>query len=188
MEKQYVNAPVIRRGIAFIIDAVVAFIPALVMYIIFAGGYDGYAPVYYPAPVIGVVSMVDLPVEVNDEISLVESEDGGVISTSNHSMSATFFRLLSIVVLVFYVGYATLCTYLYDGRTIGKKLMGLRVVTDGEGNLTKAIIFREAIGKILVNSTVIVPVISLVMAIAAPKKKTIHDYIGKTRVIYDVKK
>lgn len=183
MDKEYVNAPIIKRGVAFVIDALMAFLPALVMYIVFTGSYHGLAPLYYPAPVIGGISMIDLPPAVNEEISLVESDDGGVISTTNYSMTATLCRALSVVVIIFYVGYSAFCTILYDGKTIGKKLMGLKVVTDGDVKLTKALVFREVVGKILLNSTVVVPVISLVMAVVAPKKKTIHDYIGKTRVV-----
>ena len=183
MEKEYINAPVIKRGVAFVIDALMAFLPALVMYLVFTGTYQGLAPLYYPAPVIGAVSMIDLPPAVNEEISIVESDEGGVISTTNYSMTATLCRALSVVVIVFYVGYSAFCTILYDGKTIGKKLMGLKVVTDGETKLTKALVLREVLGKIVLNTTVIVPVISLVMAVVAPKKKTIHDYIGKTRVV-----
>lgn len=186
MEKEYVNAPFLKRGVAFVIDALMAFIPALVMYFIFAKSNIGLTPVYYPAPIIGGISMIDLPKEVNESVSIVESDEGGVISTTNYSMTATLCRTLSVVVIIFYVGYSAFCTILYDGKTIGKKLMRLKVVTDGEENLTKALALREIVGKIVINSTVIVPVISLVMALAAPKRKTIHDYIGKTRVVEDI--
>lgn len=182
-EKEYVKASFIKRGFAFIIDAVMAFLPALVVYFIFTGTYSGYTPLYYPAPVIGAVSMVDLPLVVNERVSKVETENGGVITNNNYSMVATGSRMLSVFVIVFYIGYGTFCTIVYDGKTIGKKLMRLRVVADGEANVTKAYIMREVLGKVIINSTVVVPVISAVMVLVVPKGKAVHDIIGKTRVI-----
>ncbi|MFQ9932880.1 MAG: RDD family protein [Lachnospiraceae bacterium] len=183
MEKEYVNAPFVKRGLAFVIDAVVAFLPALVVYFIFTGTYSGLTPLYYPAPVIGAVSMIDLPVAVNEKVSTVTSDEGGIISETNYSIPATGSRMLSVFVIIFYVGYSTFCTALYDGRTVGKKLMRLRVIPeDGEKPL-KAYLLRELLGKVIINSTIIVPVISLFMALFAPKRKTVHDYIGRTRVV-----
>ena len=180
--REYSDAPFVKRGIAYVIDAIIAVMPAIVMYVIFAGEIRTLAPVYYPAPVIGAVSMVDLPVEVNKSVSIVK-DDEGIITTSNHTMTADAMRALSVLVIVFYVGYSAFCTALYDGRTVGKKIMHLRVVTDRETKPLKAYLLREILGKIIINSTVIIPVISVVMAIIMPKKKTIHDFIGGTRVI-----
>lgn len=183
MEKEYQNASFIKRGIAFVIDAVMAFVPALVVYIFFTGTYSGYTPLYYPAPLVGAVSMIDLPVVVNERVSNVTSDEGGIISTTNYSMPATASRMLSVFVILIYLGYSAFCTVLYDGRTIGKKFMKLKVIPEDGANPTKAYLLRELLGKVVINSTIIVPVVSLVMALVTPKKKTIHDYIGKTRVV-----
>ncbi len=183
MKDEYVNAPFIKRGFAFVIDAIMAFLPALAIYLIFTGTYAGLTPLYYPAPLIGAVSMVDLPVVVNDKVSIVTTDEGGIITDSNYSMPATASRMASVLVILMYVGYGTFCTVLYDGKTVGKKLMRLKVIPEGEEKPTKAYLMRELLGKVVVNSTIIIPVISLFMAMFAPKKKTIHDYIGKTRVI-----
>ena len=183
MEKEYVSASFIKRGFAFVIDAVVAFLPALVMYLIFTGTYSGYTPLYYPAPVIGAVSMVDLPVVVNEKVSMVKSDEGGIVSETNYSMPATGSRMLSVLVIIMYVGYGTFCTLMYDGKTVGKKLMKLRVIPEDDEAPLKSYLLREVLGKVIINSTVIIPVVSLFMAMFAPNKKTVHDYIGKTRVI-----
>lgn len=185
MQKEYVNASFLKRGIAFVIDAIMAFLPALVVYFIFTGSYSGYTPLFYPAPVIGAVSMIDLPVLVDRSVSTIESDEGGVISRTNYSMPATGARMLSVFVIIIYVGYGTFCTAMYDGRTIGKKLMRLRVVPEDEAKPTRAYLLRELVGKVLVNSTIIVPVVSLFMVLFTPNKKSVHDYIGKTRVIVD---
>lgn len=183
MEKEHKNASFIKRGIAFVIDALMAFLPALIVYILFTGTYSGYTPLFYPTPLIGAVSMVDLPVVVNEKVSHVTSDEGGTISNTNYSMPATASRMLSVAVIIIYVGYSAFCTAMYDGRTIGKKFMRLRVIPEDDEKPLKAYLLRELLGKVVINSTIIVPVISIVMAAVAPKRKTIHDYIGKTRVI-----
>lgn len=185
MEKEYVNAPFIKRGIAFVIDGVMAFLPVLVVYLIFTGTYSGYTPLFYPTPIIGAVSMIDLPIVVNKSVSTVTDDDGAVISDTNYSMVATGSRMLSVAVIIMYIIYGTFCTVMYDGKTIGKKLMGLRVIPEDGEKPVKAYVLREAVGKVIINSTIIIPVISLVMAIFAPNKKTIHDMIGKTRVVVE---
>lgn len=183
VNKEYDKAPFIKRGFAFIIDAVMAFLPALVVYFIFTGTFTGYTPLYYPAPVIGAVSMIELPAVVNEKVSTVETDKGGVVTNNNYSMVATGSRMLSVFVIIFYIGYGTFCTLVYDGKTIGKKLMKLRVVSDGNENVTKAYIMREVLGKVIINSTVVVPVISIIMVLFMPRGKAVHDIIGKTRVI-----
>lgn len=185
MDKEYVNAPFVKRGIAFVIDAAMAFLPALVVYILFTGGFKGYTPLYYPAPLIGAVSMVDLPVVVNEKVSNVTTDEGGTISRTNYSMAATGSRMLSVAVIIMYVGYGTFCTVVYDGKTIGKKLMKLKVIPEDDGKMTKAFLLRELLGKVVVNSTVVVPAVSLIMVLFSGNKKAVHDYIGKTRVVME---
>ncbi len=179
------KAPAYKRGIAFLVDAIIAFLPALVMYIIFTGTYTGYTPAFYPAPVIGAVSMIDLPVEVNDSVNTIKTDLGGVSTGHNVSLYATGMRALSVLMIVFYVGYAAFCTVMYDGRTIGKKFMGIRVIPEDGESFNKAILLRELLGKVVINSTVIVPVISIIIMLITKDGKAIHDYIGKTRVVED---
>ncbi len=183
--KILLKAPAYKRAIAFLIDAVMAFLPALVMYIIFTGAYTGYTPAFYPAPIIGAVSMIDLPIEVNDSVNTIKTDLGGTTTQHNVSLYATGMRALSVLVIVMYMGYAAFCTILYDGRTIGKKFMKIRVVSDDGKNFNKSILLRELLGKVLINSTVIVPVISIITILVTKDGKAIHDYIGKTRVIED---
>lgn len=185
MDKEYINAPFVKRGIAFVIDAAMAFLPALVVYIIFTGAFLGYTPLYYPAPLIGAVSMVDLPVKVNDKVSNVTTDEGGTVSRTNYSMVATGSRMLSVVVIIMYVGYGTFCTIVYDGKTIGKKLMKLKVIPENDDKMSKAFLLRELLGKVVVNSTVIVPVISVFLVLFGKEKKAVHDYIGKTKVVIE---
>lgn len=185
MEKEYINASLVKRGVAYIIDIIVAFAPALVVYIIFTGTYSGLTPLYYPAPVVGAVSMADLPVAVDERVSTVTTDDGGIVTTHNYSTSATAARMLSVAVIIMYVGYSAFCTVMYDGKTVGKKFMHIKTVSTGDYGFTKAMLFREIIGKIIINSTVIVPVLSIFTILFTKERKAIHDFIGKTRVVED---
>lgn len=181
-----VNASVVKRGIAFLIDAVVAFFPALVIYIILSSGYKGYAPIAYPAPIIGVANMIDLPVMMDERLNTMETDQGGKTEFRNVSVFATGSRAVSVFVIVFYLGYQTFAHIVYDGRTVGKKFMGIRVVREDGKKPDKSYLIREVVGKVILNSTIIVPIISVVTIIVTTNKKAIHDIIAKTIVIEDI--
>ena len=99
------KAPVLKRIAAFLIDAVVAFIPVLVMYLVFTGSYVGWTPIWYESPAIAAVSMIDLPEEVNEKLNTFDNEDGGTYRGKCLQVSVSFcYRVLCIL---FYI----LCLY-----------------------------------------------------------------------------
>ena len=191
------KAPDLKRIAAFLIDAVVAFIPALTMYILFTGSYSGWTPIWYESPVIAAVSMTDLPPQVNESLNTFENGDGNTYTDYNVSFSATVCRILSVISIVFYVFYSTFCAYIFDGKTVGKKLMGLRMIVRDSGQEpedeaekeawnkknNKHIFIREVLGKVLLNSIPIFPIISFFTMIITKNGITLHDLIGKTWVI-----
>ena len=62
--------------------------------------------------------------------------------------------------------------------------MHLKVVPEDENRkFGITILLREGVGKILLNSIPIIPVISIFTILFTPSHKAIHDYIGKTRVL-----
>lgn len=184
--KEYYNAPFVKRGVAFLIDGFVAFLPALVMYIIITGGFTGYTPAFYPAPIFGAVSMVDLPIATNDKLNIMETDQGGTTEYHNVSLYATGARALSVFVILFYVGYQAFALVVYEGKTVGKKLMGIKVIKEDGNKIDKGYLIREVGGKVLLNSTIIVPVISVITILVTPKRKAIHDMISGTRVVLDL--
>lgn len=194
MEKR---ASVLKRTAAFLIDAVVAFIPALVMYIAFTGSYSGWTPVWYESPAIAAVTMYDLPGEVNEKLNTFENDDGSTHEEYNVSFGASVCRLMSVFVIVFYVFYSTFCAYIFDGKTVGKKVMGLRMILRDAGEEPEEenekkewkkknnirIFVREVLGKVLLNSIPVFPVISFFTMIFTKDRLTLHDMMGKTCVI-----
>lgn len=188
MEVTTVKAPFFKRVGAFLIDAVVAFIPALAMYLIFTGSYTGWTPIWYESPVIAGVTMYDLPIEVNEKVNTFENKDGGTYQEYNVSFPATICRVMSVVAIAFYIGYSTFCAYIFDGKTIGKKIFGLRMIPTAEEPKKRniQIFLREVVGKILLNSIPVIPVISVFTILFTKDGKAIHDMIGKTRVVEEI--
>lgn len=191
---QNVPAGHFRRIIAFLMDTIVAFVPALVFLLIFSTSIAKAAPALYACPIIGSLSLTNIPEDVNnymnnmvdasDDTTADDLKDENTRGVRNVSFMATACRILSVFVILFYIGYSACCTYLFDGVTVGKHFMHLKVTTEkDEDNLTKAIIFREVIGKILINSIPIVPIISVFTILFTPSHKAVHDYIGKTKLI-----
>ncbi len=190
-------APVLKRIGAFLIDAIVAFIPALAMYLVFTGGYSGWTPIWYESPGIAAVTMYDLPGEVNERVNTFENDDGSTYEEYNVSFGASVCRVMSVLVIVFYVFYSTFCAYIFDGKTVGKKLLGLRMVLKDPGTEPEeeeekkkwqkknawCIFRREVLGKVLLNSIPVFPVISFFIMIFTKNRMTLHDMMGQTCVI-----
>ena len=76
-----------------------------------------------------------------------------------------------------------MCVYLFDGMTAGKYLMGIQVAGRSGRCSAKNILLRELLGKVVLNSTIIIPLISFIMMLVTPRHYTIHDLIGQTRVV-----
>ena len=192
-------APVLKRIGAFLIDAIVAFIPALTMYVIFTGGYSGWTPIWYESPGIAAVTMYDLPGEVHEALNTFENNDGSTYEEYNVSFGASVCRVMSVLVIAFYVFYSTFCAYIFDGKTVGKKLMGLRMVRKDPGTEPKqeeekkkwqkknawGIFRREVLGKVLLNSIPVFPVVSFFLMLFTKNRMTLHDMMGQTCVIED---
>lgn len=84
--------------------------------------------------------------------------------------------------VLFFPAYFIFLTYKYQS-TIGKKILGIKVVSADESNLTLGrIIKRETIGKIL--SSLFFG-FGFLMAIFTKNKQALHDKIAKTFVVYN---
>ena len=103
---------IIKRGIAFVIDAVISFIPVLVIYIIFAHQTNFLPLVFTPCPVVGTVTMYDLPMQVNHQLNTISdsSDDSSFELKHNVSFGATSVRIITILSMAFYVFYSAFCT------------------------------------------------------------------------------
>ncbi len=176
-------ASLIKRGLAFLIDCVIAVIPVVVISMFILTKIPTESIIMSPAPVLGLTSIYNMPFEVSKQLNIIENEDGTTYEVPrNVSVTATAIRMASWLAIVFYVLYTTFCTYLFN-KTIGKRLMHLEVVHCGERKTIIWCILRETLGKIILNTTFIVPIISVVMALCTQNHRTIHDMIGDTVVV-----
>ncbi|MBE5939481.1 MAG: RDD family protein [Lachnospiraceae bacterium] len=178
-------AGIIRRIVAFIIDSLMSFIPVLVVLLFFTDNYQGYAltaPAFHATPLVGVVTLLDIPGEVNESINTHNNDIGGTYTDYDVSVLATGKRALSVLVVIFYVLYGTFATCIFEGHTFGKFLMKIDVVAVDTEKPMKKLLLRELVGKVLINSIPIVPIISLFTIIFTPKHLAIHDMIFNTRV------
>lgn len=101
----------------------------------------------------------------------------GSTSTTGDSGAGTIVNLLSLVISIGYVvGYQGM-----TGQTLGKKVMGIRVV-DVSGNKPSYFTFflRDVIGK-LVSSIILL--IGYFMILWDSKKQGLHDKIASTYVV-----
>lgn len=98
----------------------------------------------------------------------------------------TIFLIISIIVLDIVIP-----TYLWNGQTIGKKILGIKVVTDtGEDVDVKTMTIRSifllvsGINLPLIADGMIVIYLIDSFMIFRRDKKTLHDVIAKTKVVY----
>lgn len=184
--EQFSPAPLHKRLLAFLLDALIASIPAMILTYIFTEGIKILLFFLYPAPILGTTSIITLPLEANAYMnSLVPSGSFAATELRNVSMIATLARVGSVIAVLFYVAYSAVATIFYDGQTLGKYVFKLTVVRRNEGSFKTAAILREVLGKIVLNSTIIIPIISMITMLVTKNHLAIHDFIGQTRVISD---
>ncbi|MCD8120127.1 MAG: RDD family protein [Lachnospiraceae bacterium] len=187
-DRNLLTAPLYTRVIAFLIDTVVAFLPVFVLMMVLLEEppvQSLLAPALYAAPVEGTYVLREIPLEVNQAMndSLAGVNEYAATEVRNVTLTATFCRMLSVFVILFYLFYDTVATVLFDGVTIGKYCMGIQTVYLRNGNPTVGILLRQLLGKIVLNSLGVF-VISIISMLVTPKHYAIHDLIGGTRVVY----
>ena len=183
IEKIDYPASLFKRGIAYIIDCVISVIPIWVVCAIILGQFPLEPLALAPAPVWGIFTVYKMPAEVDKALNIIDNGDGTSYEVvENVSFSATSIRICSVLALVFYVLYTTFCTYLY-GKTVGKKLMGIEVVHTGPLKPSIWTLLRETLGKVILNTTLIVPIVSIITILVTPRHRAIHDFISKTYVV-----
>lgn len=91
------------------------------------------------------------------------------------------YSIADIVTYVLSATYFILLTY-YTGRTLGKRLLQLRVVSAEDRDMTFfEVVYRETVGKFL--SGVVICIGYLMIGIDK-EKRGIHDWLADTKVIY----
>jgi uncharacterized RDD family membrane protein YckC len=91
------------------------------------------------------------------------------------------FSTYKVTILILLLLYFALMTK-YLQQTVGKMIMGIRVVAKNGGKLTwGAVIFREVIGR-FISKMLVIPYL---LVIFMSKKEALHDLFADTIVVYE---
>lgn len=94
-----------------------------------------------------------------------------------NSLRSLFFPIL--IGIIPWILYFYLPTLFY-GQTLGKKAVGIEVISEGQNRSVLGILLRETLGKFLSVATLGA---GFLIAVIHPKRKTLHDLISKTTVV-----
>ncbi|WP_252502619.1 RDD family protein [Sporosarcina sp. Marseille-Q4943] len=101
------------------------------------------------------------------------------IKISNPSF--LLFSPYKVTLLILFLGYFALMTKV-AGQTVGKMILGIKVVRQDGGELTwGTILFREVIGR-FISKLLTIPYLLVVFM---PKKESLHDLFADTYVIHE---
>jgi uncharacterized RDD family membrane protein YckC len=109
---------------------------------------------------------------------------GGLVLLFGGEESDTAYALLGLAYLFWiFFGAATLMKF-WDGRTIGKRLLTIRVVqSDGQSIGFWRSVLRETVLKGVFAATVVLLIVDAVIATRNPEGISLHDRIASTRVV-----
>ena len=136
-----------------------------------------------------------------------------VITQELNKLPLMWGVITGILAIIFYLGYYfVLELKVYKGQTFGKRIMKLKVVKDDGNDVDfKSILLREGLGVMIIEGYLansssylrqiiqlftdvnimdisvylfgIISAISILMGVASPSRKMIHDHIDKTHII-----
>lgn len=180
-----------HRLSAFFIDAIIAVLPAFVVTCVLGSAVLSYVLLLmYPSPLAGASVLTGhstyqelVATETTSDGSGAISGEGQEIIQSDSRKPTKASIALALISLAFYLLYSLGATLFFRGQTIGKKLMGIKVRRSDAAPLTKGSIFnRELLGKVVINSIPIVPVISIFTILFTKERKALHDMLAGTIV------
>lgn len=179
-----------RRLCAYVIDGIIAVIPALILSLVISTIMLPYLLfITYPSPLVGASAYLGYSTYDNFKVtSSSEMQENGekVVIEENRNYGgrpSPITSLMAVLGLIFYLFYSLICTLLYKGQTVGKKLMRIRIRASNTAMATTGAIFsRELLGKTLLNSIPLIPLISFFTILFTKEHKALHDMLADTTV------
>lgn len=186
-----------RRLCAYFIDAIIAVVPAFVITFVLGSAMLSYVLlILYPTPLVGTLSYlgyssfegytITQEEVINTSLhNTVSVSEGGAENIQQISRRPTPTSIaFAIFGLVFYMFYSLGAALIFKGQTVGKKLMHIKVCRSDTSSITRGSIFsREFLGKFLMNSIPVVPLISLFTILFTKEHKALHDMLADTIVV-----
>lgn len=106
------------------------------------------------------------------------------LETFFYSRSNTLIAIVSLIIFLVNWGYFFLTEWLAGGKTLGKRLLGIRVVDDQGGSpTTLSILVRNLLR--VIDMLPVYYLLGMVMVFSHPKHKRLGDLMAGTLVVYD---
>ncbi|MEA1961436.1 MAG: RDD family protein [Bacillota bacterium] len=175
-----------RRMCAYAIDAIIAVIPTLILSLVIGGIVLPFILlIYYPSPAVGASAYMSYA--AIESLTETKEYEGGVLiqeTWKGDRKPNPITSTAAVIALVFYLFHSLVCTLLLRGQTIGKKLMHIEVRRSNTGLAkSRTILGREFLGKMLMNSIPIIPLVYLCTILFTKEHKALHDMLADTIVI-----
>lgn len=187
-ENGYPLAPLGKRIVAFIIDYVLSLIPLVLLCIIIGAPrlMLSVFPIMIINPLIPLFLIFSLASQLSGIFSYTGSGVERVYTYSPHVINIQI--VLVLMGFIFFWLYGTLAMILMKGRTVGMRLMGIKVVKKDRSALKPLdIIIRQFVGKVLLAGITsnISYIASFFWAVFSKTNNTIHDKLAGTVVVED---
>ncbi|MCM8900038.1 RDD family protein [Caldicoprobacter algeriensis] len=186
-ESSYPIAPLGKRVVAFIIDYILSLIPLVLLLI----GKTPESVILLTSPIMMYNPMV-LVFLISRAFILNHSASAGsgvILSYTEPGINAVHI-VLTLACFVFFWLYSTLCMIIMKDRTIGMRLMNIKVVKRDRTALRPIDVFvRQFIGKVLLATMTssLSYIISFFWAVFSKTNNTVHDKLAGTLVVEDIR-
>lgn len=186
-DESYPVAPLGKRVVAFIIDYILSLVPLVLLSII--GEMPRFVifsalPMMIYNPIVPLLLIFFLS---SQSSSISYPSDSMINGVYTYSSQVVNIVLISLSFVFFWL-YGTLAMIAMKGRTIGMRLMGIKVVKKDRSALRPIdVIIRQFVGKVLLAGITfnISYIISLLWAVFSKTNNTIHDKLAVTIVVDD---
>lgn len=172
-----------RRLCAYFIDAVIASLPASILACTLRNAIVPFMLlITYPFPSIAFsisTSTAAFSIYRAAEYTVVGANSGLVLNSSEQRLIFTF----AVLSMAFYIFYSLSTSLLFEGQTVEKKFMHIKVCHSDTSQATAGYIFsREFLGKVLINSIPFLPIILIFTILFTKEHKALHDMLADTIV------
>ncbi|HTW20186.1 MAG TPA: RDD family protein [Mycobacteriales bacterium] len=130
----------------------------------------------------GIAALIDLAIVTAAQLGLLFA----ILLLGPGGSIATFLTLLVVIEVGVVLGYPVAMETLWRGRTLGKAVMGLRVVRDDGGPIRfRHAFFRGLVGVVLDKPGISYALLALIPMLASSRKKRLGDFAAGTLVLQD---
>ena len=114
--------------------------------------------------------------------SLTEINEEDLIAV----LTVFFLTLMYVALFIVSLLYYMVLPMYWNGYTLGKKIVGIRIARmDGKKITFSTMLLRYVVGMLIVDQVALGGLVSAIMVGATEEKRSLHDLIAETKVVYD---